>query len=75
MVYALWFQCEIWVSAVLAGALLMLFFTFNVTLSVQSSWRRSVLMHCDRVTYSLFYLIANWGMRLKDQTLYIFHNG
>ena len=46
------------VSAELAGALLMLFFACNATKSVQSSWKRSVVIHHDQMTHSLLWLIT-----------------
>jgi len=35
VVHMLWYQCKIWESAVLVGALLTLFFAWNVTWSIQ----------------------------------------
>ena len=72
-VHALWLQCETWVSAVLAGALLTLFFTWNVTQSVQSSWKQSLVIHGDWATHPLFWLIT--GAYSDDQTFCIFRNG
>ena len=74
VVCTLWLQCETWVSAVLAGALLILFFTWNVTLSICGSWKWSVMMHNDRVTH-LTILIDNWGMCLNDRAIHIFRSG
>jgi len=47
----------------------MLFFRWNVTQSVQSGWKRSVVIHLDPVTHPLFHcdpvthplFIDNWG--------------
>ena len=57
LVHALWLKCKTWVSAVLAGALLTLFFAWNVTQSVRSSWKQSIVVHRDRVAHRLFWLI------------------
>ena len=73
VVHALWLQCETWVSAVLAGALLTLLFTWNVTQSVQSSWKQSLVIHRDWATHPLFWLIT--GAYPDDQTFCIFRNG
>jgi len=49
----LWLQCETWVSAVLAGVFLTLFFAWNVTKSIQSSWKQRVVIHHNQATHSL----------------------
>jgi len=58
-VRTLWLLCETLISAVLAGALHMLFFAWNV---VQSSWRQSIVVHHDQVTRPLF--INSWACTL-----------
>ena len=55
-VCALWLQCETWMSA---GALLALFFAWNVIQSVWTSWKWSIVIHHDQVTHPLF--ISNWA--------------
>ena len=55
VVHALWLWCKTWVSAVLAGAFLLLFFARTVIQCVQSSWKQSVVIQwCDWVTHLLF---------------------
>ena len=52
-------QYETWYESVeLTGALLKLFFAWNVTRNVWSSWKPSVVMHCDRLTHPLFWCIT-----------------
>jgi len=63
-VHALWLQGETWESAALAGVLLMLFSAWNVTYSIRSSWKQTVVMHRDRVTSTI--LIDNWGACFDD---------
>ena len=55
VVHVLWLWCKTWVSAVLAGAFLLLFFAQTVFQCVQSSWKQSVVIQwCDWVTHLLF---------------------
>ena len=61
------------VSVKLAGALLTLFFAWNVTKRVWSSWKQSIVIHHGRSVRHYFWLIAK--ERFDNQTLYIFHNG
>ena len=46
------------VSAELAGALFMLLFAWNVTKSVWSSWKWSIVIHCDQAAHPLLWLIS-----------------
>ena len=48
----LWLQCETWASAVLAGALLTLFFAWNVTLRVRRAGSKT--KRNDTHTFKLF---------------------
>jgi len=73
VVGALWLRFETRVSTVLVGVLLTLFCTWNVTRSVRSSWKWSIVVHHNQVTHPLFQLIT-W-VCLNDQTFHIFHNG
>jgi len=62
-VCALWLQCETWMSA---GALLALFFAWNVTQSVWTSWKWSIVIHHDQVTHPVF--ISNWAALWRTKT-------
>ena len=70
-VCALWLQCKTWESAVLTGILLTLFFGWNVTYSVWSSRKRSVVMHRDRVTHPLFWSIATERALMVEHSVFM----
>ena len=61
-------------SAKLAGALFTQFFAWNVTQSVRSSWKQSVVIHHDLAAHPLFF-IDNWNACPNDQAFHIFRNG
>ena len=53
----------------------MLFFTWNVSLSVRNSWKQSVYSNALQSSDISTILIDNWGACLEDQTFCIFCNG
>ena len=55
-VRTLWLRCETWISAVLAGTLLMLFFAWNGSQMFEElKAKRSVMIHCVKATHPLLY--------------------
>ena len=70
-VRTLWLQCDTWASAVVAGALLTLFFAWNVSQKLkelEKKWYTLLKWHTH------FY-INSWGVRSDDQAFHIFRNG
>ena len=70
MVRALWFRCETWISAVLAGAFLMLFFIKCLILSVPchyNSCGKTVLYCCCRPTKGMSALMEEAQRQRRDK--------
>ena len=70
-VYTLWLQCETWVSAVLAGAFLILFFAWTVpkvfkVVGNEMQWHSSVM------EWHNHFLMDYWDRCLDNWTFFIF---